>query len=336
MGNEFGITPELSKLLGHEWKFTSPEELGKSSIRMFALAVGDRNPLYIDNKYASGSKYGGIIAPPTFICETTQFMTDILDTDGGPINRPKILPGPDIRGGNEYSFLQPVRPDDILDVSWKISDIVEKNAKTGKLIIVTSEITYYNQHAELLAVNSETTIFRDPASSSPNLMASPPVSGQSPVPQEPPPNPARSLDNALMFEEVEVGDDIPTITKNITFPSMVFYGASTWDFHRFHYDQEFVNSRGFSSPFVDGQELGAFLAQLLTDWTGDPGRLQNLSFRFRGFVFPGETLICKGKVIGKESQAGTNIVHCEMTIETLTGKVALSPGKATITLPSGT
>ena len=75
MSIEFGLSPEIQNMIGNEWTFVAPEELGKASIRMFALAIGDFNPLYIDDGYASGSKYGGLIAPPTFICETTQYLS---------------------------------------------------------------------------------------------------------------------------------------------------------------------------------------------------------------------------------------------------------------------
>ena len=38
----------------------------KSAVRKFAEAIGDSNPLYVDEEAAKGSRYGGIIAPPTF------------------------------------------------------------------------------------------------------------------------------------------------------------------------------------------------------------------------------------------------------------------------------
>ena len=41
-------------------------EVEKGSIRRYAEAVGDNNPLYRDEAYASKSRYGGIIAPPGF------------------------------------------------------------------------------------------------------------------------------------------------------------------------------------------------------------------------------------------------------------------------------
>ena len=39
-------------------------EVEKGSVRRYAEAVGDDNPLYRDEEYAAATKYRGIIAPP--------------------------------------------------------------------------------------------------------------------------------------------------------------------------------------------------------------------------------------------------------------------------------
>ena len=38
----------------------------RGAVRKFAEAIGDPNPLYVDETVARGSRYGGLIAPPTF------------------------------------------------------------------------------------------------------------------------------------------------------------------------------------------------------------------------------------------------------------------------------
>jgi acyl dehydratase len=38
----------------------------KEAVRKFAEAIADPNPLYVDEKAARMSRYGGLIAPPTF------------------------------------------------------------------------------------------------------------------------------------------------------------------------------------------------------------------------------------------------------------------------------
>ena len=329
-------TPEIMALIGREWVYHALEEIGAASIRKFALSIGDPNPIYADAAYASGAPYGGIIAPPTFVCETMQYMVGDLDEAGGPAARVRLPLGLEIRGSNDYHFHQPVRPDDRLTVRWRVADIRERDGATGKLLIVTSEVSYWNQHGALLATNTETNLFRvsdapvrvGPAAS-PEPSSGPPFpggdSGRAALP--------RSLDRPLLFREVEEGCELPGLEKRITLPMMVFYAAATWDFHRYHYDLEYVRERGFDRPFVDGQMLGAFLAQMLTDWTGDPGTVRRLGFRFREFAFPGDTLTCRGRVTSAEAGEGGGTVTCELSIERRDGALVLGPGHAVLALP---
>ncbi|MDP6509730.1 MAG: MaoC family dehydratase N-terminal domain-containing protein [Dehalococcoidia bacterium] len=48
--------------------FPYHEVATKDAIRHFAFGYRDTNPLWTDEEYASGTRYGGIVAPPTFLC----------------------------------------------------------------------------------------------------------------------------------------------------------------------------------------------------------------------------------------------------------------------------
>lgn len=326
------LTPEIRALVGKQWVFTAFEEVGRASIRKFALSIGDANPLYCDQERASRSRYGGIIAPPTFVCETMQYLVGEIDEVGGPARRPKLPLGVEIRGGNEYTFIRPLRPDDVLTVHWKVADIRERDGRTGKLVIATSEISYFDQHGEAIAVNVETSIFRPTGAQSEGGRWS------EPAPQvaagRETPVPTRVSAASPRFDDLREGDEMPSLTKEITLPQMVFYGAATWDFVRYHYDHDYAREHGFDAPFVDGQMLGAFLAQMLSDWVGDPGAIRNLGFRFREFAFPGDVLTCHGRVSGKSVKNGRHFVDCELWIENQQGGMVLAPGSATVEMLS--
>jgi acyl dehydratase len=156
------ITAEVKACIGREVSYTAPEELGRGAIRYFALALGDSSPLYRDAKFAAKTVHGGIVAPPTLVCETNQIIEQPID-ENGYIGHHWTLPLTNtrfIRGGNEYEFYQPVRPDDRVTVTWKILDIYERETrKFGALVFVVSEARYVNQRNELLAVNRETNIY---------------------------------------------------------------------------------------------------------------------------------------------------------------------------------
>jgi acyl dehydratase len=43
-----------------------PNVVEKGAVREFAEAIGDPNPLYVDEEAAKASRYGRLLAPPTF------------------------------------------------------------------------------------------------------------------------------------------------------------------------------------------------------------------------------------------------------------------------------
>jgi acyl dehydratase len=157
------ITDELRRWIGREFSYHAPEEIGRASIRYFALAIGDDNRLYFDDEYARAAGYAGVIAPPTFICETNQYAHR-QPNDDGYIGHSWELPLSGyrmIRGGHEYEFYRPVTPEDRISVVWRLEDISEhRSSRGGTMLIVIALATFTDQHGEMLARNRETLIFQ--------------------------------------------------------------------------------------------------------------------------------------------------------------------------------
>jgi acyl dehydratase len=157
------LSPELKARIGDEVAFASPDELGRAAIRYFALAIGDDNPLYLDDKYALDHGHPSVIAPPTLVCETNQFVPGPRDADGYLTQMFELdVPGTrQIRGGNAYEFFRPVLPSDRITITWRLEDIAERTTSAGvEMLVVTSIATYTNQDGETLARNTETIIYQ--------------------------------------------------------------------------------------------------------------------------------------------------------------------------------
>ena len=139
------------------------------------------------------------------------------------------------------------------------------------------------------------------------------------------------------FEDVSVGEELPPLHKQIDLPRMMAYGAATWDFIRVHYDADHVRELGFPGPFVDGQMLGAFLAQHVQDWAGPGAFLRKLGFRNRAMVYPGDSLTCRGVVTGAYREGDDNevpgLAECELWIENQRGERVVDRANAVIQLP---
>lgn len=104
-----------------------------------------------------------------------------------------------------------------------------------------------------------------------------------------------------MTVDVGTGTETPALVRTITAADMVAYAGATWDWHRMHHDPTYYLAKGFPAAVVDGQLLGALLAELVQDWLGPRAVLRTLDFRFKNLVFAGETVRCHGLVTAIEA-----------------------------------
>jgi len=132
---------------------TSTMEVEKGHIRRFAQAIGDDNPLYHDEEYAKKSRYGGIVAPPTF--PTTFGFEGERVLEGLDINYARLL-----HGEQGYEYFRPVMAGDVIRFSTKIVDVAEKEGRSGVMDIITTEMTGHNQNDEKVFIGRSTVVIR--------------------------------------------------------------------------------------------------------------------------------------------------------------------------------
>jgi len=148
----------------------------------------------------------------------------------------------------------------------------------------------------------------------------------------------------LYWENVEVGSEIPPLTKVATTRMLVKWAGAIGDFNPLHYDDGFAASQGVGKPIVHGQLKRAWLVQLLTDWIGEQGTLKKFSCQFRKVDYPqamktiieprdGEPWWCKGTVTKKYIKGEEHWIECEIWVENGKGEKT-TPGSAAIILPS--
>lgn len=157
------ITDEAQAMIGKEMQPVTGEVHIKE-IRRFCYAVGDLNPLYLDEEYACKSKHGGIVAPPMFfdISTVEEFPQEHLKEDGLPMAtiRPPLKVTRNMAGGNEVEFFKPMRPGDKITLVSKLANIYEKDGRSGRLVFTVYEHKYTNQDGDLVAIARQTGISR--------------------------------------------------------------------------------------------------------------------------------------------------------------------------------
>jgi acyl dehydratase len=138
---------------------------------------------------------------------------------------------------------------------------------------------------------------------------------------------------SLCFEDVEVGDDIPELVKNPTTRQLVKYAGASGDYYEIHYDHHFAVKSGLQDGvIVHGLLTAGWLAQLVTDWLPSPTALKKFGVSYRAMARPGDTITCKGTIVGKYDKDGAHLIDCELSAENQRGeKCAI--GTATVALP---
>ena len=157
------LLERLKATVGQKIVRRAPDELGRSSLRQYALAIGDFNPLYSNREFAQANGLRDVMAPPTLICDTWQYVDSDMDERGDLLGRGPIRELEGLRAGNEYEFFQTIHPDDVITAHWTVKDVYEKTGRTGSLVFQVIETTFYNQSYELLARNTETMFYRPEA-----------------------------------------------------------------------------------------------------------------------------------------------------------------------------
>lgn len=127
-------------------------EVEKGAIRKFVEAVGDEDPIYYDGQAAQAAGFKTIVAPSTFLCTFRAQELPDLKIQFGRVR---------LNGGNEYEYYHPIYAGDTITVTAKYADVSERSGRTGKMVFVITELTFRNQHGQVVAKGRNTGIMRE-------------------------------------------------------------------------------------------------------------------------------------------------------------------------------
>jgi acyl dehydratase len=165
------LNDEIRSYIGmesDEHSFNVPLEAGQNYA--IASAVGEPNPLYLDEEAAKQSLHGGLISPYMYFqvaggqfAHASGLRDDGIPTSGGragalprpPIPLPRVM-----AGGTEVEYVRPVRPGERLTGKSRIADITEREGRTGPLVFQVNETTYRDDAGKPVVIVRSTTISR--------------------------------------------------------------------------------------------------------------------------------------------------------------------------------
>ncbi|MFS0575747.1 MaoC family dehydratase N-terminal domain-containing protein [Sporosarcina sp. 179-K 3D1 HS] len=125
-------------------------DVEKRHIRQFAEAIGDDNPLYVDEEFAASTPYQGIVAPPTFLIALNEGSDFPLDLDYRRM----------LHGEQEFIYHRPIRLGDRLQCQMVVSDLYEREGKSGPMQFLVLDTEIKDETGELVAISRNNIIYR--------------------------------------------------------------------------------------------------------------------------------------------------------------------------------
>ncbi|GAB3753810.1 MaoC/PaaZ C-terminal domain-containing protein [Microlunatus parietis] len=113
-----------------------------------------------------------------------------------------------------------------------------------------------------------------------------------------------------MITPVEVGTELEPLTVRFTRETLVRYAGASTDFNPIHYSERSATAIGLPGVVAHGLLTMGSALRLVTDWVGDPAKIDNYRVRFTNpIVVPddadGATMIVTGRVTGVDGDKVT-------------------------------
>lgn len=319
-------------------------EACRDNIKNFAEAVGDNNPLWINEEHAKKSRFGAITAPPTFLYNVHHGSTPALTAPGMPPVMNLAL----LYAGAELEFFRPIRLGDEFSIKGKSLGIEKKESKSlGPMLFAAGIASYYNQRNELIGTIKTTTArFNLPKKQAVHIDREHKTSVEAKSPDALVFERVRRGDRPRYWEDVKIGQEMaPPLEKGLLTMTEIFrFGLFVSPMPRrierkreqveIGFTREQMQKRaGLENASDYGPQRVCWLGQSVTDWMGDDGTLKKLTCQVRHPSIIGDINTVRGKVINKRVDGGEHLADCEIWVENQAGLVT-APGTATVALPS--
>jgi len=119
----------------------------------------------------------------------------------------------------------------------------------------------------------------------------------------------------VRLDDVSVGDELPTLSREVTREDVRTYAEVSGDRNPLHQDDEVARRAGFPGIIAHGMFTLGHLASCLVSWVGDPAAVTRLRASFRSPVAMGDTIVAGGRVRALDREAGTALLDLWVTVE---------------------
>jgi acyl dehydratase len=131
---------------------------------------------------------------------------------------------------------------------------------------------------------------------------------------------------------LSVGDEIPPFVRTTGFATWNRYAAVNDEFVPIHMDDGAGREAGYPTAIGMGNLQWAFLHNVLREWMGDDGRIEQIACQFRSPNVKDQTVSARGRIVAIRPEDDRVLVELAVWTE-VDGGDQLAPGTATVSLP---
>lgn len=340
-------------------------EATRDNIRHYAHGIGDDNPLWCDPEYAAKTRFGGIVALPSFLFATSRIVSGYV---GG-------LPGVHAMwSGADWTWHKPVHRNDVISTEAHLKDLIEHETRfAGRAVQQIYHVDFFNQGGDKVAeadswcFRTERDHAREQGSKYKEVREREPRRYSEEEIRE-----AYKLyaqeevrgAKTRYWQDVTEGEELPVLFKGpMTVTGFIAY-AQGWgglyiranklawqliDAHpgvgitnrfgipdvpeRVHWEEDFALEVGAPGAYDYGPERNSWLTHQLTNWMGDDGFLRKSYCKIRRHNPEGDMLFFKARVKRKYVEDGRHLVEIEQEARNQDGELSVL-GTGVVELPS--
>ncbi len=142
--------------------------ISEEALKMIGMETGYGRPMKIERgallKYAKSIKHPGYARatedPDAPLPMPLPFLLTNLESGIERDFNIPLLVSSRIRGGDTLELIEPIYAGDTICANTKLVDLVEKESKSGRMVLVVTETVYKNQHDRIVLLGKTTIIKR--------------------------------------------------------------------------------------------------------------------------------------------------------------------------------
>jgi acyl dehydratase len=314
---------DLQALAGNRvGPYLSYNPVSRTQIWQWCSAMGDRNPLYLDDDYRGKAGFDRVVAPPAMMqmwsmrdvnmeyapgstAAPPYQVLDTLSQNGFPGN---VAVSYDItfhrlllEGDRAHHYTTVVA----------ISDL--KRTTLGEGYFVTERVEYLDQGEQLFAEALITYFQYKPtaigdADTAEESAAAPAASPAETGLAE---NDWQTDFTDISYARLTKGQTLPELAIPITHKLIVSGAVATQDFIDVHHNAPAAKAAAMPDIFMNILTTSGLSARYLSDWAGPGSRLKTIKFKLMAPNVPGDRMVMQGRVSKLEQAAGEKWVTVE-------------------------